>query len=175
MQISPASSFLRVDHLKTLPREVTEGFIVNYTNTIADPRIDAHFFDHLDAQRGFLGCAFHYIVKTNGTVELGRDPLTVSTRSKNHFVRATQIMIGVVGGLDHETGKASKTITKEQEAAVENLMRLFTDALGVPLAVSSYVSLSADELEQNHLDHLAAEEEEMLLEDAMNELERNKP
>ena len=135
MKISRATSPLRTEYFQTVQRETTRSTCVQYTGTAPDPRIDAAFLDLEAARQGFFGIVWHYIVKTDGTIEIARDPRTRSSRVKSYFANTEAIHIGIVGGVDPETCGHTETITPEQDAAVEWLMQAISNALNVPLEV----------------------------------------
>lgn len=74
------------------------------------------------------------MIRTNGMIEIGRDPLTVSSAGKRHR-QHDHIYIGVVGGLE-PNGKQAANETAEQEASLEWLMQSLADTLGVELEVT---------------------------------------
>lgn len=135
MQVRRASSPLRTELFPPLHREVTRSFSIAYTGTAPDPRIDAAALDEFDAADGYFGCSFHYVVKLDGVIEIGRDPRTRTSRTRNHFAKTEAIHIGVVGGYDQKTGRRMASTTVEQENSVEELMQAIADALRVPLEV----------------------------------------
>jgi hypothetical protein len=137
MKISRSSAILRTEYFDTLHRDSTTGLTVAYTDHFPDDRIDAAVIDHTDAQRSYFGCTYHYIVRTTGAVEIGRDPRTLTPRGNSNLA-ATNILIGVVGGRN-ESGKRVTTITPRQREAIEALMQSISDALQVPLEVTDYV------------------------------------
>ena len=137
--ISTARTVLRTDHFATRERPSTQSLWVRYTNTVNDPRIDAAFLDPLDGKKGYFGLAYHYIIRTNGHIEIGRDPRTISSVGKRHL-QPSQIVIGIVGGLslgvsDTSVQQAANE-TPEQEAALEWLMQALADTLMVPLEIT---------------------------------------
>ena len=137
MKINRAASTLKTDAFQTSDRETTRGIVVAYTDTIADPRIDAEFLDWTDASRAYLGCTYHFVVRVDGTAEIGRSPRTISSRIKK-TLQHDHILIGVVGGRDEE-GNRVTTITDAQRNTVELLMQKISDALQVPLEVTDHV------------------------------------
>lgn len=161
MHIVPASKILRTDMFKTMERPETTGVFVAYTRTIADPRIDAAFFDTIHCQRGYFGGLWHYVVRLDGTVEIGRGPRTISSYSSDSFYAETQIYIGIVGGRDFDTGDFKQTVTPEQDAAVEELIQAIANALNVELEVVSRVDLAADAEAERHEAETAAWNEAM--------------
>lgn len=143
-RVSRATSTLRTNLFKTSEREQTTRIVLNYTSHVPDPRIDAQYIDHSDARRSYLGITHHYLVKTTGDIEIGRSPLTKSPRTRQRRLHNTAIFIGVVGGLDPETGYRANTITDEQDASVEWLMQSISDSLGVPLEVTDMLTTWRD-------------------------------
>jgi hypothetical protein len=101
---------------------------------VNDPRIDAAFLDLIDSKKGYFGLTYHYIIRTNGQIEIGRDPKTISSVGKRHL-QPSQIVIGIVGGLSLDA-KQEANETPEQEAALEWLMQALADTLMVPLEVT---------------------------------------
>ena len=132
--ITTARTVLRTDFFKTRERPSTQSLWVRYTNTVNDSRIDAAFLDPLDGKRGYFGLTYHYIIRTNGHIEIGRDPKTISSVGKRHL-QPSQIVIGIVGGLSLDA-KQEANETPEQEAALEWLMQELADTLMVPLEVT---------------------------------------
>ena len=104
-----------------------------------DPRIDAAFLEPIDSKKGFFGLTYHYIIRTNGHIEIGRNPKTISSAGKRHL-QHSQIVIGIVGGLsfdaDNNSVKQVANETPEQEASLEWLMQALADTLRVPLEVT---------------------------------------
>lgn len=143
-RLSRATSNLRTNLFKTSLREQTTRIVLNYTGHVPDPRIDAQYIDHSDACRSYLGITHHYLVKTTGNIEIGRDPLTKSPRTRQRRLHNTAIFIGFVGGLDPETGYRANTITDEQDASLEWLMQAISDSLGVPLEVTDMLTTWRD-------------------------------
>jgi len=138
MKITRATQTLRVEFFKTLPRSETTGISVLYTDTVADPRIDAAAMDYSDAMRGFFGCAYHYLIKATGEVEIGRDPTTRTSRGYAAY-REFNVMVGVDGGRDAE-GNRVQTVTTEQREAVEWLLQSIANVLQVPLEISGNIA-----------------------------------
>lgn len=106
---------------------------VHYTHTINDPRVDAAFLDEIDCGKGYFGVAYNYLIRTNGVIEVARDPRTISSIGPRHL-HPTHIAIGVVGGLELD-GSIRANDTPEQEHALEELLQALADTLQVPLEV----------------------------------------
>jgi len=116
-----------------------------------------------------FSCLFHYVIRTSGLIEIGRHPATVSTRSRELQRLHFGLHIGIVGGIDPETGARMHTITPEQEASVEYLMQRLADYLQEPLEVHDHIADWAT-LARADADH-EAEEREQEEEDALDRLE----
>lgn len=136
LRITTAKQVLRTDTFRTQERGeyATRGVLIRYTNTVNDPRIDAAFMDTLDCAKGFFGITSHYVVRTSGTVEIGRDPKTISSSPPRRY-HHDHIVIGVVGGLELN-GHQRANDTPEQDEAVEELLQALSDALQVPLEIT---------------------------------------
>lgn len=117
-----------------LREEPPRGIAVAYTNTLADPRIDADAIDMLDASRSFMSITYHYVVRVDGVVEVGRDPKRLTSRTRKPFVNHDELHVGTVGGLN-ENGEREQTTTQEQAEALAELEQALADALGKPLEV----------------------------------------
>ena len=138
-KVTRAVSTLRTEHFQTIKRERTNKLLLTYTGHVPDPRIDAHYVDSSDAMKSYFGITYHYIIKTNGDIEVGRNPLTCSTGSRQKRFQKGAIFIGIVGGLAAETGYRKDTITPEQEASLEWLMQVISNNLEVELEVVDYI------------------------------------
>ena len=110
-----------------------EVFIAN-TATICDPRIDSAFICEMDCKRSFFSNSYHYIVRTNGIIEIGRDPNRISTRVRG-VSRFNSILIGVVGGITSK-GELKDTTTPAQAAAIEELIQAIADGLNRSIDVT---------------------------------------
>ena len=70
--------------------------------------------------RGFSTIGYHYLVKLDGTVELGRDVQDMGAHVKGQNRRS--IGIAYVGGMNKSMSKAKDTRTPEQDSALTNLI-----------------------------------------------------
>lgn len=81
-------------------------------------------------ERGWRDIGYHYVVKRDGTIELGRPVEIAGAHAAGH--NADSIGICMVGGMDKKTGKAVNDYTDEQWASVEVLVRGLAAKYGVP-------------------------------------------
>ena len=138
-QVHRASSLLRTELFPVMDRDKTNRVILSYTGHTPDPRIDAHAIDLFDAGLGYLGGSHHYVITTEGRIEVGRDPWTRSPRTRTKRYQREGIFVGVVGGIDVETGHRLASVTEAQNEAVEWLLQALADNLGVELEVVDHV------------------------------------
>lgn len=79
---------------------------------------------------GWIGCGYHYVIPTNGTIEPGRPEEMVGAHCKNH--NRHSIGVCYIGGLSKD-GKPADTRTDAQRIALRNLLeqlhRRYPDAL----------------------------------------------
>lgn len=67
--------------------------------------------DRWHRSRGWLKIGYHYVIRRNGQLELGRHTDEVGAHAKGH--NATSIGICMVGGIDSD-GKPENNFTQEQ-------------------------------------------------------------
>ena len=79
---------------------------------------------------GWIGCGYHYVIPTDGTIEPGRPEEMVGAHCKNH--NRHSIGVCYIGGLSKD-GKPADTRTDAQRIALrtllERLHRRYPDAL----------------------------------------------
>lgn len=79
---------------------------------------------------GWIGCGYHYVIPTDGTIEPGRLEEMVGAHCKNH--NRHSIGVCYIGGLSKD-GKPADTRTDAQRIALRNLLeqlhRRYPDAL----------------------------------------------
>ena len=79
---------------------------------------------------GWIGCGYHYVIPTDGTIEPGRPDEMVGAHCKNH--NRHSIGVCYIGGLSKD-GKPADTRTDAQRIALRNLLeqlrRRYPDAL----------------------------------------------
>ena len=158
MQVLELDGPSRTTLFKTLHRKITTGISVLFTDTPSDPRIGSEFLDYRDACQRFFCCSYHYVVRTDGAVEIARDPKTVSTRGRVSL-HHSNVMVAVVGGRN-EDGTLNREITPAQLDATEWLIQQLANALQTPLEISGNVAQvvdapdDTDEVEERNLELL---------------------
>jgi len=68
---------------------------------------------------GWIGCGYHYVIPTDGTIEPGRPDEMVGAHCKNH--NRHSIGVCYIGGLSKD-GKPADTRTDAQRIALRNLL-----------------------------------------------------
>lgn len=115
---------LRTDLFKTVERAETRFIAIRDTLTKPDPEIDAKVMDTIHCRQGRLGIGYQFLLKINGTIQLGRDLKTCGSHSKN--LDRISVGIGVVGGTD-DKGDRAFTRTPEQEEALADLLSVMRE------------------------------------------------
>ena len=86
--------------------------------------------DSYHCSLGWIGCGYHYVIPTDGTIEPGRPEEMVGAHCKNH--NRHSIGVCYIGGLSKD-GKPADTRTDAQRIALRNLLerlrRRYPDAL----------------------------------------------
>ena len=72
-------------------------------------------------QRGFADIGYHYIIHPDGTVEHGRNELSIGAHCKGH--NANSIGICYIGGTDTDGKTPKDTRTPQQKGAMRGLVR----------------------------------------------------
>lgn len=98
--------------------------ILHCTDTAPDPKIGVEQIDQWHRQQGWNGCGYHYVVRTDGTVERGRDIAQPGAHCYGH--NAESIGICYVGGQDDD-GYHADTRTPEQRIALRALLTVLHD------------------------------------------------
>ena len=75
--------------------------------------------DRYHRSLGWKGCGYHYVIPTDGTIEIGRDEAVVGAHCKNH--NRHSIGICYIGGLSAD-GKLEDTRTDAQRIALRKLL-----------------------------------------------------
>lgn len=84
--------------------------------------------DRWHRERGWDGCGYHYIIKLDGEIEVGRDinKIPASIKGRNRYA----VAIVYIGGLD-KNGNPKDTRTDKQKASmyllIERLKKRFGD------------------------------------------------
>lgn len=105
----------------TAHRKDTTHIVVHCSATKAEQDIGVRDIDRWHRQRGFLRIGYHYVIRRDGTVEIGRDKREIGA----HVSGANQTTLGIclVGGVNaNDIAKAENNFTPEQFAALKMLL-----------------------------------------------------
>lgn len=116
---------LRTDMFKTVDRAETRFIAIRDTLTRPDvaPEMDAKSLDTLHCNQGRLGIGYHFLLLTEGTIQLCRDIETCGSHSRSYDT--VSVSVGIVGGTDEE-GNRVNTRTSEQQEALGDLIEFLT-------------------------------------------------
>jgi N-acetylmuramoyl-L-alanine amidase len=93
------------------PRKLTDFIVVHCSASQPDIKTDAKVIDRWHRQRGFLMIGYHFVIKTDGAIEKGRDEDAVGAHVEGYNARS--IGICMVGGVDKD-GKSVNNFSQDQ-------------------------------------------------------------
>ena len=102
------------------PRKRTDFIVVHTTATPEGRDLDVKAIDRMHRDRGFTGIGYHFIIKLDGTVQLGRPQEMVGAHVEGH--NSNSVALSYIGGVTAE-GKAKDTRTPAQVVAMTDLIR----------------------------------------------------
>ena len=76
--------------------------------------------DRYHRSLGWKGCGYHYVIPTDGTIEVGRPEEVVGAHCKNH--NRHSIGVAYVGGLANDGKTPCDTRTDAQKRALRSLL-----------------------------------------------------
>lgn len=100
-------------------RPATNLLVVHCAATKARMDIGAAEIRRWHKEKGWADIGYHYVIRRNGVLEVGRDESTVGAHAVGHNARS--IGICLVGGID-EQGHAENNFTPAQFAALRRLL-----------------------------------------------------
>lgn len=101
-----------------------DTIIIHCAATKPSMDIGAKEIDNWHRAKGYFGIGYHYVIRRNGEVELGRPLDKAGAHAKGH--NETSIGVCLVGGID-DRGNPENNFTPEQWA---ELAKLVTDLQG---------------------------------------------
>lgn len=103
-----------------------EFLVVHCSATPAKVYVDRAVIDRWHRERGWLGIGYHYVIKRDGTVEVGRgpDPLTGHASIGAHVEGYNDRSLGIclAGGMDAANKNPENNFTAEQFASLQKLL-----------------------------------------------------
>ena len=92
-------------------------------------------------QRGFTDIGYHFIIRLNGTIEIGRPLNKPGAHVQNH--NAHSIGICYIGGLN-DKGKPKDTRTKEQKESLDKLIKMLRGLIPTIKEIKGHRDFSKD-------------------------------
>ncbi|TBE66388.1 N-acetylmuramoyl-L-alanine amidase [Rhizobium ruizarguesonis] len=102
------------------PRKVTSYLVVHCSATQPKMDIGAKEIRQWHREKGWIDIGYHFVIRRDGTVELGRPENVVGAHVENH--NSNSIGICLVGGVDTK-GKAENNFTPAQFATLAIKLR----------------------------------------------------
>lgn len=104
------------------PRKATDFIVIHCSASQPSPATDAKVIDRWHRQRGFLMIGYHYVIKTDGAVEAGRDEDSIGAHVAGH--NTNSIGICMIGGVDKD-GKSVNNFSEAQFKSLSELLKKF--------------------------------------------------
>lgn len=120
-------------------REIDE-IIIHCTATPAGRDVSASDIDKWHRQRGFDCIGYHYVVRLDGSLQVGRPLDKVGAHCKGH--NAHSIGIVYVGGID-ENGQYADTRTAEQRGTMAVLISFLVRSFSTIKTISGHRDYAA--------------------------------
>ena len=104
-----------------MPRQTTEYIFVHCSATKPSMDIDAKEIDRWHRERGFLKIGYHFVIKRDGTKEVGRQLNEAGAHVKNYNHKS--IGLCLIGGVSEaDVNVPDNNFTKEQFLTLKNLL-----------------------------------------------------
>ena len=100
-------------------RKITH-IVIHCSATPEGKDFDAADIDRMHKQRGWAGIGYHYVVKLDGTVEMGRPLEKVGAHVAGH--NANSVGIVYIGGVAKDGKTAKDTRTPAQKTALRTIV-----------------------------------------------------
>ena len=117
-------------------------FVVHCSATRSSQDIDVNQIREMHLQRGWSDIGYHFVIKRDGTLEVGRPISRAGAHVKGH--NANSVGVCLVGGLNEETGKPENNFTKAQFDQLEELIETFLQVYPSIEKVCGHRDLSPD-------------------------------
>lgn len=118
-----------IEHRKSFvnlkKRSKTNYIVVHCSATRALSKIDAKAIDQIHRQdKGYLMIGYHFVIKTDGTIQEGRPLDTIGAHVKGY--NDCSVGVCLIGGIDVH-GKSCNNFTEEQLRSLESLLLFLQD------------------------------------------------
>ena len=105
--------------IKFKKRTRTDAIVIHCSASQNKPSIDRATIAQWHRSRGFMDIGYHFVIKTEGDVEVGRDIDVVGSHVQGH--NSSTIGICMVGGVD-EANRPTNNFTPEQMNSLRKLV-----------------------------------------------------
>ena len=116
-------------------REITDTIVIHCTQTPADMDVDVEKVTQWHKQRGFDTIGYHYLIKRDGTLQLGRDEDVVGAHAV--AVNGTSIGICMIGG-SNKNGDWENNFLPEQFDTLKQIVETLKDKYNIERIIGHY-------------------------------------
>lgn len=107
-------------HLTFKKRSSTDMIVIHCAATQPKDNIDWKTIDQMHRQRGFLAIGYHFVIKTDGTIQEGRPLDSIGAHAQGYNDRS--IGICLIGGIN-KNGQSVNNFTKAQFHSLDTLVK----------------------------------------------------
>ncbi len=122
-------------------RKTTDLIVVHCSATRASQDIGRAELDKMHRARGFQCIGYHFVIRRNGVVEIGRPQNTIGAHVAGH--NSTSVGICMVGGVAEDGKTAEDNFTPAQFSMLTPLLRKLRDDYG-KVRICGHRDLSPD-------------------------------
>ena len=83
-RIPIVETYLEIDHNQLTARRVTDQIVIHHTGNAVDDDLSAAEIDASHKGQGWTCIGYHYVIRKDGTVEVGRPHWTVGAHAYGH-------------------------------------------------------------------------------------------
>ena len=116
-------------------RQITDTIVIHCTQTSADMDVDVEKVTQWHKQRGFDTIGYHYLIKRDGTLQLGRDEDVVGAHAV--AVNGTSIGVALAGGGNADKGWENN-FTPIQFETLKSILLKLKDKYNIEKIIGHY-------------------------------------
>ena len=116
-------------------REITDTIVIHWTQTPKDMEVDVEKVTQWHKDRGFDTIGYHYLIKRDGTLQVGRDEDVVGAHAV--AVNGTSIGIALVGGGTADMGWENN-FNSEQFDTLKSIILKLKDKYDIEKIIGHY-------------------------------------
>ena len=122
-------------------RQKTDTIVIHCTQTPADMDVDVEKVTQWHKDRGFDTIGYHYLIKRDGTLQVGRDEDVTGAHAVQ--VNGTSIGVALVGGGTVDMGWENNFLPEQFETLKSILLKL-KDKYKIKTIVNDTINLDGD-------------------------------